>query len=73
MNEILCDSSETLMFYDSYVLPIQSYYVLSPKVCIVVIYINTQREAGRRVEEQIANVGSHESHVPSQDNQMPPL
>ena len=54
-------------------MPLESYYVLSPKFYIVVIGMNTQRESTRRAKEGIANVGAHDNQSPPQDNQGPPL
>ena len=46
-------------------MPLDSYNVLSPKPCNVVIGMNTRRAAARRVEKEMVNVGN-------QDNQVPP-
>ena len=54
-------------------MPLESYYVISPKPCIVVIGMNTRREAGRKAEEEMANVGAYENQVPPQDNQVLPF
>ena len=48
---------ETLIFLYSSIMPQDYYYVLSPKHCIVVIGMNTQRAAARRAEEEMTNVG----------------
>ena len=46
---------------------------VSPKYFIVVISMNSRRAAARRGEEGIENAGAHDSEVPPQDNQVPPL
>ena len=47
--------------------------MLSPKPFIVVICMNTRREAAGRDMEGIVNMGAHENQAPLQDNQVPPL
>ena len=52
-------------------MPLESYYVLSPKPCIVLIGVNTRRQASRRAEEEMANVGDQDNQMPPQENQAP--
>ena len=54
-------------------MPLEFYFVLSPKHCIVVIGVNTQRTSSRRDEEEISNGGANEKQVSPQDNKVPLL
>ena len=38
--------------------------MLSPKPCIVVTSMNTRREASKRAEEEMDNVGANDNRVP---------
>lgn len=48
-------------------------YVFSRKTFIIVIGVNTRREAAKRVDEVISNTRAHENEAPPKDNQVPPL
>ena len=54
-------------------MPLEYYYVISPKPYIMVKGMNTRRATTRRAEEGIANVGANDNKAPPQDNQVPPL
>ena len=47
--------------------------LLSRNTYIVVIGMNTQREASRRAKEGIGDVGAHENQAPPQYNHVPLL
>ena len=54
-------------------MPLEYYYVISPKPYIMVIGMNTRRATTRRAEEGIATVGAIDNKAPPQDNQVPPF
>ena len=52
---------------------LESYHVIEPKQCILIIGINTRRAAAGRDEEEMDNVGDHDNQVTLQDNKVPPF
>ena len=54
-------------------MPLESYYVLLPKPCVLVIGKKTRRKAARNSKDEMANVEGQDNKVPPQDNQVPLL
>ena len=56
-------------------MPLEYYYVLSPKLCIIFLGMNTRIAAARRDEEEMANVRDNDCNIPENhlSNEVPSM